>query len=172
MPRPMREQLTVIADFCEEKGRPDYAAELRTLAGPGGWSQLREGAGSGAYTTNIPLTMHIGLRDALKAAAEKQRKNLSGLVTQGHGKVLAGDWTPPEPARSSLKGKRVVLNVTVEDSLRGQLRERLPALGKELGYARKLTESWVAISYLREKLGVTDEDVAAFARVAELNKAE
>lgn len=175
MPRPMRDKLTVIADFLDQVGQEvgskdprfavasEYADDVREVLEPGGWTGLREDVGT--FTTNVPLTVHVGLRDALKAAA--RGKNMSGLVTKGYREVLDGTFVPPVPTRArGLPGNRVVLNVTVDDELRKELRDRLPSLRTELGYAPKLTESWVAISILRDKLKVTDADVEAFAKAA------
>ena len=105
------------------------------------------------FTTNLPLTTRKSLRDALKAAAEQRNVTLTAVVTEGQRKILDGSWTPPEPGKV-VRGSytsddpRVVLNVTVEESLRVELRERIPVLSEELGY--RVTEGGSALAYLRE----------------------
>jgi hypothetical protein len=98
------------------------------------------------------LTTRASLRDALKTAAEKRRKTLTSVVTKGFRDVLAvdGTWTPPEPVKTEkipASDRRVVLNVTIDDQLRKELRDALPRLSEELGY--KVTEGGIAMAYLR-----------------------
>lgn len=158
MARTMRDRLTTAVARLREAGHADSADAVDAVLAPGGWTLLREQ--DAAFTTNLPLTMRASLRDALKKAAEEQNVTLTAVVTEGHRKVLDGTWTPPETRRvvrraaSVAQDARVVLNVTVEDALRRQLRERLPGLSEELGYAKELTEGGIAAAYLRHKLGV------------------
>ncbi|MFJ7297576.1 hypothetical protein [Streptomyces collinus] len=139
------------------------AAAVDAVMEPGGWTQLREA--EGVYTTNLPITTRASVRDALKKAAKAKRKSLTALVTEGHREVLAGTWTPPQSRRvvrrgeSAAKDARVVLNVTVEDALRQELRKRLASLSDELGYT--VTEGGIALAYLKHKLGIVDEALAA-----------
>lgn len=136
----------------------DAAAAVDAALEPGGWTQLREA--DGAFTTNLPITTRASVRDALKEAARAKRKTLTALVTEGHREVLAGTWTPPQSRRAVRRGKsvandpRVVLNVTIADVLRRELRGQLPSLEKELGY--KMTEGGIALAYLRHRLGFAD----------------
>ena len=128
------------------------AAALDAVLEPGGWTQIREG--EGVFTTNLALTTRASLRDALKKAAQMRRRSLTGLVTDGHREILAGTWTPPQRTGKSSPipagDRRVVLNVTVEDALRQELRRRLPSLSEELGY--QVTEGGSALAYLQYKL--------------------
>lgn len=151
MARTMRDRLTNAARQLEKAGHPDSAAAVSAVLAPGGWTLLREQ--DAAFTTNLPLTMRQSLRDALKAAAEQRNVTLTAVVTEGQRKILEGSWTPPESSRVVRRGQsaaedpRAVLNVTVDDSLRRELRDRLPDLSEELGY--KLTEGGSSIAYLR-----------------------
>jgi hypothetical protein len=159
----IRERLKTAVDQLRAAGHTDSAEAVETILEPGGWSQLRLPEGS--FTTNVPLTVRESLRDALKDAAESQSKTLSGLVTKGYREVLAGSWTPPErPGRTTPApgDGAVVLNVTVEDEVRRELREWIRTEAPKLGYRLKMTEAWVAISYLRSQLGVTDEVLASY----------
>ncbi|MEW2266890.1 hypothetical protein [Streptomyces sp. NPDC047868] len=130
------------------------AAAVDAVLEPGGWTQIRED--EGVFTTNLSLTTRASLRDELKSAAKAKRKTLTSVVTDGFREVLEGTWTPPESRRivrtgeSAKSDPRVVLNVTIEDALRVRLRDRLPGLSSALGY--KVTESGIALSYLRHKL--------------------
>jgi hypothetical protein len=148
----MRDRLTTAARQLEEAGHPDSAAAVTAVLAPGGWTLLREQ--DAPFTTNLPLTMRKSLKDALKKAADQRNVTLTAVVTEGHRRTLDGSWTPPEPVRvvrrgeSAVNDPRAVLNVTVEDSLRGDLRKRLPVLSDELGY--KLTEGGSSIAYLKE----------------------
>jgi hypothetical protein len=145
------------------------AAAVDAVLEPGGWTQLREA--EGVFTTNLPITTRASVRDALKEAAKAKRKSLTALVTEGHREVLAGTWDPPQSRRVVRRGEsaandpRVVLNVTVEDALRQQLRDRLPSLKDKLGYP--VSEGGIALAYLRHRLGFVDE---ATALVAEAEK--
>jgi hypothetical protein len=153
----MRDRLTTAVRQLEEAGHKDSASAVKAVLEPGGWTMLREQ--DAPFTTNLPLTMRASLRDALKKAAEQQNRTLTAVVAEGHRAVLDGTWTPPEPKRVARRGEsaaadpRAVLNVTVDDALRKELRDRLPALSEEMGY--KLTEGGIAIAYLKHKLGVT-----------------
>lgn len=126
------------------------AAAVDAILEPGGWTQIREE--EGAFTTNLPLTTRASLRDALKTAAKQRRKTLTSVVTEGFRDVLAvnGTWTPPQPGKTGkipAGDHRAVLNVTINDQLRRELRAALPQLSEELGY--KVTEGGIAIAYLR-----------------------
>ncbi len=130
------------------------AAAVDAILEPGGWTQIREDEGT--FTTNLPLTTRASVRDALKKAAQMKRKTLTALVTEGHREILAGTWTPPASRRvvrrgeSAANDRRAVLNVTVDDALRRELRKRLPSLSDELGYT--VTEGGSALAYLRYRL--------------------
>ncbi|WP_330328145.1 hypothetical protein [Streptomyces pseudovenezuelae] len=163
MARTIRDRLTVAARELREAGKAESADAVEAVLTPGGWTLLREQEGT--YTTNIPLTIRQSLRNALEAAAQERVRTLSAVVAQGHQEVVAGTWKPPRPAGRALMApgdSRVVLNVTVDDRLRKELRARLAPLSAELGY--KVTESGIAIGYLREKLGVTDEVLGSYVK--------
>jgi hypothetical protein len=164
--RSIRDQLTTAAQHLRDAGHEESAYAVDAVLAPGGWTLLREQ--EGAYTTTIPLTIRTSLKDALTAAADKQAKTLSSVVAEGHQKVLDGSWTPPQPTGRTPMApgdSRVVLNVTVDDALRKELRRRLAELGQTLGY--KVTESGIAVAYLRHRLGVTDEVLDSYvARLA------
>lgn len=150
--RTIRDRLKTAARELEQAGRSDSAAAVEAVLAPGGWTLLREA--DAPFTTNLPLTMRASLREALKQAAEQNNVTLTAVVTDGHRRVLDGSWTPPESRRivrrgeAAAKDSRVVLNVTVEDTLRKELRERLPVLSEELGY--RVTEGGLAVAYLRQ----------------------
>lgn len=141
------------------------AAAVDAVLEPGGWTQLREA--EGVFTTNLSITTRASVRDALKEAAKATRKSLTALVTEGHREVLAGTWKPPQSRRADRRGKsvandpRVVLNVTVEDALRQELRSQLPRLERELGYT--VTEGGIALAYLRHRLKLVDQATASAA---------
>lgn len=127
------------------------AAAVDAVLEPGGWSMLRESEGT--FTTNLPLTTRKSVRDALKKAAQVRRRTLTSLVTQGYREVLESTWTPPMRDKSGpipAGDSRVVLNVTVEDVLRKEVRRRLPGLSERLGYA--VTEGGIAMAYLLKEL--------------------
>ena len=152
--RTLRDRLTAAAHQLNKDGHSDHADAVNAVLAPGGWTLLREA--DAPFTTNLPLTTRASLRDALKKAAQAKGKTLTGLVTEGHREILAGTWTPPESRRVVRRGEsaendpRVVLNVTVEDALRQELRDRLPGLSEELGY--KVTEGGSSLAYLRHRL--------------------
>ncbi|MER6092479.1 hypothetical protein [Streptomyces bluensis] len=151
MSRKLRDELTTAAAELREFGRTTSAQAVEAILEPGGWTQLREQ--EGAFTTNLPLTTRASERDALTKAADMKRRTLSSLVTEGYRKVLAGEWMPPKPTRAGRhdpSDSRVVLNVTVEDSLRQQLRGNFPHLSEQLGY--RVTEGGTALAYLRHAL--------------------
>ena len=160
MARTMRDCLKTASARLRDAGHTDSADAVDAVLAPGGWTLLREQ--DAAFTTNLPLTVRKSLKDALKKAADDQNVTLTAVVTEGHRAVLDGTWTPPESRRIVRRGAsaatdpRAVLNVTVDDSLRKELRERLPALSEELGYSKPLTEGGIAIAYLRYKLNVAD----------------
>ncbi|MFF4527041.1 hypothetical protein [Streptomyces bluensis] len=140
-------------------------AAVDAVLKPGGWTQLRED--EGVFTTNLPLTTRASVRDALTKAADMKRESLSSLVTEGYQKVLAGEWMPPKPTRAGRhdpSDARAVLNVTVEDALRRDLRESFPRLMEDLGY--RVTEGGTALAYLRHAL--KDE----LAKLEKANKAQ
>jgi hypothetical protein len=152
----MRDRLKTASTRLREAGHADSADAVDAVLAPGGWTLLRQQ--DAPFTTNLPLTMRASLRDQMKKAAEEQNLTLTAVVTEGHRKTLDGTWTPPESRRIVRAGAsvaddpRVVLNVTVDDALRKELRDRLPGLSEELGY--KLTEGGIAVAYLRHKLSV------------------
>lgn len=164
--RELRETLAPAAPFLREHGKDEWADALESILAPGGWTHLRET--EGAFTENVPLTIRRSLRNALEDAAQKatKKQSLSSIVTEGIQRTLAGSWEPPAPAGRTAMApgdKRVVLNVTVENSLLEQLRGgRMAALGAELGYT--VTVSGISVAYLREKLGITDEVLAAYVK--------
>ncbi|MEW2402100.1 hypothetical protein [Streptomyces sp. NPDC046862] len=126
-------------------------AAVDSILQPGGWTQLRED--EGAFTTNLPLTTRASERDALTKAADMKRRTLSSLVTEGFRKVLAGEWMPPKTTRAGRhdpSDARVVLNVTVEDAVRQQLRDNFSRLAEGLGY--RVTEGGTALAFLRYEL--------------------
>lgn len=157
--RTLHERLKTAAHQLRQEGHTASADAVEAVLVPGAWTMLREG--ESAFTTNLPLTMNERLRDSLKRAADRQLKNLSAVVAEGFRKVMDGSWTPPEPVRAQRgsvdHSKRVVLNVTIDDALRGEFREGLPVLQDELRYKRKLTEGGIAIAYMCHVLGVVDE---------------
>ena len=160
MARTLRDRLKTAAAQLAKDGHTASAEAVEAVLAPGGWTQLRQD--EAPFTTNLPLTMRGSLRDALKQAADEQLKNLSAVVAEGHQAVLDGSWVPPEPVRAArgqayAGDKRVVLNVTVDDVLRKQLRDRLASLTAELGYTRALTEGGIAIAYMRFRLGVAED---------------
>ncbi|MFE1451909.1 hypothetical protein [Streptomyces olivaceoviridis] len=163
--RELLDTLTPAVPFLREHGKGEWADALESVLAPGGWTHLREA--EGAFTENVPLTIRRSLRDALEEAAAKSSKiqSLSAIVTEGCQRVLDGAWTPPRPAgRTAMASgdSRSVLNVTVDHDVLEQLRERLGSLGSQLGY--RVTVSGIAIAYLREKLGVTDEVLASHVK--------
>ncbi len=149
----VRKTLAPAVPFLREQGKTEWADALESVLAYGGWSQLRETEGT--FTTNIPLTIRLSLREDLEAAAGRAMRSLSSIVAEGHRRVLEGSWTPPEPAgRTPMAAgdKRVVLNVTVPDELRRQLQEALPGLRERLGYRAKVTEGGIAVAYLKHTL--------------------
>lgn len=151
MARTMRDRLTTASARLREAGHADSADAVDAVLAPGGWTLLREQ--DAPFTTNLPLTMRSSLKAALKKAADEANVTLTAVVTEGHRRVLDGSWQPPKATRVVRRGAsaeedpRAVLNVTVEDRLRKELRDRLPALSEELGY--RLTEGGIAVAYLR-----------------------
>lgn len=171
MSREIRELLTPAPQILREAGHPRIAEAVEAVLAPGGWQELQAEGGEGVFTTNVPLTIRASLRDAIKDASKRSLKtrNLSALVSEGYGKVLEGSWMPPAPSRPQRMApgdSRVVLNVTLDDKLRKDLRAQFGRLQEELGY--KVTEGGTAVAYLRHRLSITDEVLAEYVqRLAE-----
>lgn len=166
--REVREILAPTVPFLREQGKAEEADALESVLAPGGWTYLRES--EGVFTENVPLTIRRSLRTALEDASRQEAKqgrvkSFSAIVTEGVQKTLDGSWTPPEPAGRTAMApgdKRAVMNVVVAHSLLEELRGRLAGLGDGLGYT--VTVSGIAIAYLRETLGVTDDVLAAYVK--------
>lgn len=159
--RPFRERLQIASDRLMAAGHEDSAADVAAVLAPGGWQRLKPTAGEEAGTaTTLSVLLPEEIRDALKDAGAALSVSLSAEASDGFRAVLRGDWTPPMPVRAvrSTKPKaRKNLNLTIDDGLRRELREALPALTQELGYRRSLTEASVAAAWLCEQLGVDRE---------------
>lgn len=167
MSRAIRELLTPAPQILREAGQPEMAKAMEAVLAPGGWKHLQADREEGVFTTNVPLTIRVSLRDAIKDASEKdpETMNLSRVVAEGYEKVLAGEWMPPAPGRPQRLApgdSRAVLNVTLDDSLRHRLRTQFPRLKEQLGY--KVTEGGTAVAYLRHRLGVTDDVLAEYVK--------
>lgn len=154
----LRSRLKKAAAQLKADGHPELSASVEAVLAPGGWSKLRADAGA-ASASNLPLFMTKSLREALKDAADAMDVSLGALVTEGFRAVVEGRWTPPAPVRSkrgSQAGEQKVnLNVRVDDVARADLEAKLPALSQEVG--GKLSVTNVAIAWLREELGVEDQ---------------
>lgn len=154
----LRARLKKAAAQLRTDGHPELSASVEAVLAPGGWSKLRADVVT-APTSNFPLFMTVSLREALKDAADEKDVSLGALVSEGFRAVVDGRWTPPAPVRAkrgSLAGEQKVnLNVRVEVAARAALEEKLPALSAEVG--GKLSPTNVAIAWLREELGVEDQ---------------
>lgn len=190
MARPIRDRLTAAARYLDEAadayaadarlmqqaGNPesaaahllakeaqvaDWASAVKTVLGPGGWTQLRNEPGTGHSASSLPLTTNAGMRDALKAASVEFCTSLSSIADEGLQAALNGTWVPPRIAvdrtrdakkRSSESGQRVVLNVRVQDSLRKPVQDLIPGLTDQLGYRVSLAS--IVLPWMAEELGV------------------
>jgi len=162
MAHPIRERLTLASKRLKEAGYPDSAADVEAVLAPGGWTMLRAAAGSSPSqsrgASNLPITTGQDIKGALKAAADEIGVTLSSVAEDGFRALVEGRWTPPGAAdrvvlpSSQKAGGRTVLNLSIPETLREQVRAMLPTLSDQAGY--EVTEPRLALIWTMEELGV------------------
>lgn len=159
MPSDLRARLAAAAAQLTTDGHLDHAASVKAVLAPGGWRKLTAEPGTAATTRNLPVSVPEKLRARLYAAAEHSDASLGPLATEGFRALAEGRWEPPEPVRAtrgSLAGeRRVNMNLNIEVEAREAVEKLLGGLTKKFG--RKVTLAHVALSWLREELGVDDD---------------
>lgn len=158
----IHDRLNAAAARLSQVGDHDSAEAVRAVAAPGGWNLLRAAQGSGREVTNLTLSTNTTIKSALNAAAEEFGVVLSHLATEGFEQVRDGLWIPAKVGRSQ-GGARTVVNVTIDDAVRREVRAMLPRLSQEAGY--RITEGSIALSWLCEELGVDRGTGAMFPLV-------
>ncbi|MFI8792602.1 hypothetical protein [Streptomyces sp. NPDC055105] len=159
MPSDLRARLAAAAAQLKTDGHDDHAASVKAVLAPGGWRKLTAEPGTAATTRNLPVSVTEKLRARLYAAAENTDASLGPLATEGFRALAEGSWEPPAPVRAprgSLSGeRRVNMNLNIEVKAREDVEQLLDGLTKKFG--RKVTLAHVALSWLREELGVDDD---------------
>ncbi|MFJ8657419.1 hypothetical protein ACIRNU_34415 [Streptomyces rochei] len=157
MARPMRDRLKTAADLLQEAGHDDYAADVRAILAPAGWTLLRPEPGSGTKDANVPLSMAETLKKSLVLAGEEMGVSLSAVAREGYLAVAEGRWVPPRilterRRRGSGPVPKTNLNVRVPQDLVDRVRPLLPKLTEELGY--RVSMNSIGAAWLAEELGV------------------
>ncbi|MFD0509368.1 hypothetical protein ACFQ0G_53680 [Streptomyces chiangmaiensis] len=130
-----------------------YAAAIDLVLEPGGPDMLKE------PRSPLALTMTKDLRAKLEQAFEDFDTTKDALADEALLAVLNGDWLPPETVRTRSRDaektrSRTVLNVSVDEDLRGRLgKERLAELSREAGYPVSLSS--IIISWMTEEMGIS-----------------
>lgn len=164
-PEIVRARLTVAAERLAGGGDKDLAEAVEAVLAPRGWSLLKPATMSSGHR-NVPLymssTAKAKLEDAARKAGEESGKAparvLAEVVNEGWEKALAGQYEPVAPVRAP-RGKAPVkenLNVRPDNDLRERMDEAAPELAAELGW--DVTAGKVAMSYLFDEFGISDED--------------
>lgn len=157
--------LVVAADRFDESGDKDIAETMRILAGPRGWELLKPPpvtSGQRTYGLYMASSVKKRLEDAARAIADKSGKApltvLAEVVNEGWQKFLDGEFEPVKPVRAP-RGKAPAkenLNVRPNNELRVRVEEAAKAASEELGW--EITPGKVAMSYLFDEFGISDED--------------
>jgi hypothetical protein len=164
-PEIVRARLTVAADRLTERGDKDLAEAVTAVLDTRGWELLKPAPMSSARR-NVPLYMPASVKKRLEDAARKAGEEsgkapgtvLAEVVEEGWQKFLAGEFEPVPPVRAP-RGKAPVkenLNVRPSDELRLRVEEAAKAASEELGW--DVSAGKVAVSYLFDEFGITDED--------------
>lgn len=173
MARPLRDRLTFAAELLEGVGRDklaaaqaldtdqqeaessavqmflDAAADVRMVAGPGGWTQLRDESPAGSV--NLPVFMGADLRQDLEQAAKGIGvSSLGAVAADGLRAAAEGRFVPP-PAYTGT-GPRRNLNVSVPADLKDRVAGMLDELSKEAGHRVSLAS--IVTWWLADELGV------------------
>jgi hypothetical protein len=117
---------------------------------PGGWVLLRDS--DTRETSQLSLMMSADLKADLRAASAEFAVPLPALAEEGYRKALETGWRPPKATKARSGGKRSILPVSVDDSLRKQVQPQLAEWSREAGY--RVTESSIAIAWMCSELGV------------------
>jgi hypothetical protein len=155
--RPIRDRLKTAAELLETAGHDDYAADIRAVLAPAGWTLLRSEPGTGSKDVNVPMGIRSSLKASLVMAADEIGVSLSAVARDGLRAVVEGRWMPPQKLtdRTVSRGKPDPLknlNVRVPEDLRDQVRSMLPELTERAGY--RVTVSSILVPWLAEELGV------------------
>ncbi|MET8571814.1 hypothetical protein [Streptomyces sp. NPDC004783] len=149
----IRARLDSAVAKLKEAGAYDEAAAVESVTAPRGYLLLKADEQRGSAST-LTLTVTKVLRKALETAGEEFGAVFSGLAEEAYRLVRDGKWVPPQPVRAprGKGGGSAVLNLSIDNELRQQVREMLPELSERLGY--KVTESHIALSHICDELGV------------------
>ena len=131
----------------------DAATAVEAILAPRGYLLLKRDERMGAASP-LTVTTNEEVKKALLAAGREFSVVFSGLAEEAYRAVRDGQWVPPKPvkaARGTVGGK-AVLNVRIDEQLRQDVREMLPALVQETGYP--ITEGHIVLSYICEELGI------------------
>jgi hypothetical protein len=160
-----RAGLTTAAKLLRTFDHKDAAkatAALDAVLAPGGWKLLRPDYTPG---DNLAIYMDLDIREKLKAAAAAAGDILGEVVTDGFRAFIEGTWTPRQPGQrarrnSGATSKKGNLNVTPDNEVRRQARNRAEDVSAELGW--RVTEAKLAAAWLIEKYGLdADEAIEA-----------
>lgn len=146
-------------------GHHDEAAAIEAFLAPRGWVGLRDTDPSvTAEKSPLSLTMTRALKAALKQAEADFNSPLETLAENGFRAVLETSWLPPKTLISRSRGElqkaqrelkkqaKTVLQLDVDNELRGQVERKVEELTQRAGY--RVTLSSIAISWMCEELGV------------------
>lgn len=159
MPSNLRDRLAAAAAQLKADGHDEHAAAVDAVLAPGGWRRVQAEPGTRPETSNLPVLVPKALRDRLQQTADDMDVSLGPLATEGFRALAEGRWEPPAPVRakrgSMANIQQVNLNMSVENDAREQAAALLPGLSEKFG--RKVSLAHVALSWLREELGVEDD---------------
>ncbi|MCL8016948.1 hypothetical protein [Streptomyces sp. AS02] len=181
MPRPrrltpdvVRARLSVLADRLHKRDEDaDFAEAVDAILAPRGWELLKRPDKRANTDPNMALWMNTSIKQALEERARAEAKKeaeksggkpraaatvLAAVVNQGFERFLAGDFVPSKPVRS-VRGSSVEksnLNIGPSKDLRGRVEQKCAQVSAELGW--EVTPGRVAMSWLYEEYGITDDD--------------
>ncbi|QKW31432.1 hypothetical protein HUT11_35300 (plasmid) [Streptomyces seoulensis] len=154
----IRDRLTTAVGTLKEAGDYDSAAAVESVLAPRGYLLLKQ-TRSSASTLTITITKD--LRQALADAGEEFGVVFSALAEEAYRKVRDEEWVPSGPVRGP-GGPKAVLNVSVDDELRREVRDMLPRLSQEAGFS--VSEGNIVLTHICDEVGIerpntADEDM-------------
>ncbi|MFF0009552.1 hypothetical protein ACFYQT_39860 [Streptomyces tibetensis] len=146
----IRNRLATAASELKKAGRYDSAAAVEAVIAPRGYLLLKKDEERASAST-LTITITEDLKKALVDAGEEFGVVFSGLAEEAYRKVRDEGWIPAKPVRGP-GGPKAVLNVSVDDSLRQDVRAMLPGLSEAEGY--RVAEANIVLTHICEELGI------------------
>ncbi|MGW2739163.1 hypothetical protein ACWC4D_33810 [Streptomyces sp. NPDC001288] len=129
----------------------DSAAAVESVVSSRGYMLLEREEIRGS-TSTLSLTIDSALKKALVDAGGSFGVVFSGLAEDAYRRVRDERWVPEKQSRARSRQSKAVLNVSVNDTLRSEVRAMLPELSETAGY--QVAEANIVLTYICDELGI------------------